>query len=246
MGYPSNFRLRDKIGGDFVILLFYFFLMNLSNSSLSSTSCFWLDDGKDYSMRSPYPDRFSVNSETVSYPSSKDYILDCPEDQLGTDNYRLRCLLFKYCVNSIENTIHAEIKHTTDKCVYLIKQYLACTSKYCIFLIIKYRNYCNSRVLPICLVLLDSQTYKHDKQDVFGLESYCTNVLHHNYMEMNELSGSDLIREEMEKNGGDDSDKQLDIYLYQSEFHKLSNIKEIVEYCLSCRVIFHFLLISID
>ena len=51
---------------------------------------------------------------------------------------------------------------------------------------------------------------------MFGLESYCTNVLHHNYMEMNELSGSDLIREEMEKNGGDDSDKQLDIYLYQS------------------------------
>ena len=103
------------------------------------------------------------------------------------------------------------------------------------FLII--RNYNSSRVLPICLVLLDSQTYKHERKDLFGLQLYCSQVLGHSFMEINELSGYDILKEEIEKDNTFTT-KQLDVYLYQSEFHKKESIKEIVEYCLSCRVPF--------
>ena len=102
---------------------------------------------------------------------------------------------------------------------------------------LKCRNYCNSRVLPICLVLLDSQTYKHDKKDLFGLESYCVQTLNHSYIEVDELSGYDCLKDLLEAPSSAFESQQLDIYLYQSEFHKNSNIKEIVEYCLNRRVL---------
>lgn len=100
-------------------------------------------------------------------------------------------------------------------------------------LVFNTRNYCESQVLPICLVLLDSQTYKHEKSDLFGLESYCSSVLHHSFIEIDELTGYDKVKDAIESL---DETNQLDVYLYQSEFHKNNNTKDIIEYCLSCRV----------
>lgn len=102
-----------------------------------------------------------------------------------------------------------------------------------------FRNYNESRVLPICLVLLDSQTYKHEKKDPFELGLYCSMTLHHEFLEIDELTGYDQVKEEIEREKGKYETKQLDVYLYQSEFHKNQNMKEIIEYCLSCRVLLH-------
>lgn len=68
------------------------------------------------------------------------------------------------------------------------------------------------------------------------MEQYCTETLNHAYMEIDELSGYDRLKEEIESKSSEYESKQIDVYLYQSEFHKNTSIKEIVEYCLSCRV----------
>lgn len=113
--------------------------MNTKDINTSSSSCFWIPNGKDIRLKSPYPDRYSVNSEDPYYPSSKEFLLDLGEDEEVNDSYKLRYVLFKECGSRIENSIRSEIKHTTDKCVSLVKQFLACLSKcfLCLFIIIE-------------------------------------------------------------------------------------------------------------
>lgn len=92
------------------------------------------------------------------------------------------------------------------------------------------RNYEKSRVLPICLVLLDAGSYKHSKEDAFSLEFYVGTELNKRYVGIDEVSG---LRELQEMDNLDN----CVVYLKQSELRKQEDIKSIVEYCLHCRVV---------
>ena len=98
-----------------------------------------------------------------------------------------------------------------------------------------FRNYHGSRVLPICLLLLDAPTYKHSEVDIFDLIPYCQSDLGFDNLEINELNGYDLLKNKIESLEEKDS-KKVVVYLYQSELRKQENVKEIIEFCLSCRV----------
>ena len=95
-------------------------------------------------------------------------------------------------------------------------------------------------MLPICLLLLDASTYKHTEVDIFELTPYCQSDLGFDYLEVNELNGCDLLKSKIKSLEGKDS-KRLVVYLYQSELHKQENVKEIIEFCLACRVEVSFL-----
>lgn len=97
------------------------------------------------------------------------------------------------------------------------------------------RNYKSSHVLPISLLLLDTSTYKHVQEDIFSLAPYCQESLGFDFIELNELSGNSVLREKVEKMKQSGASK-LVVYLYQSDLQKQENIKEIVGYCLYCRV----------
>lgn len=97
------------------------------------------------------------------------------------------------------------------------------------------RNYSNSRVLPISLLLLDSSTYKHVQEDIFTLSPYCHESLGFDFIEVNELTGNSVLREKIEQMKQSGASK-LVVYLYQSDLQKQENIKQIIDYCLHCRV----------
>lgn len=97
------------------------------------------------------------------------------------------------------------------------------------------RNYHHSRVLPISLLLLDSSTYKHVQEDLFNLAPYCHESLDFDFIEVNELTGNSVLREKVEQMKQSGSSK-LVVYLYQSDLQKQENIKQIIDYCLYCRV----------
>ncbi len=92
-----------------------------------------------------------------------------------------------------------------------------------------HRNYCNSHVLPICLALLDASSYKHTKRDLFQLEPFIKDEIGYQFLEVDELSGLRILQETIDGSS-------VVVYLSQSEFRKQGNIKDIVEYCLQCRV----------
>lgn len=50
--------------------------------------------------------------------------MDSPEEEKGTENYKLRCCLFKSTIDVIESQVNSEIEHTTNKCVSLVKEFL--------------------------------------------------------------------------------------------------------------------------
>lgn len=97
------------------------------------------------------------------------------------------------------------------------------------------RNYSNSRVLPISLLLLDSSTYKHVQEDIFTLSPYCHESLGFDFIEVNELTGNSVLREKIEQMKQSGASK-LVVYIYQSDLQKQENIKQIIDYCLHCRV----------
>ena len=97
------------------------------------------------------------------------------------------------------------------------------------------RNYSNSRVLPISLLLLDSSTYKHVQEDIFTLSPYCHESLGFDFIEVNELTGNSVLRDKIEQMKQSGASK-LVVYLYQSDLQKQENIKQIIDYCLHCRV----------
>ena len=96
------------------------------------------------------------------------------------------------------------------------------------------RNYCSSCVLPISLLLLDNSTYKHANKDAFELNSFVTNQLNYQYIEVDELSGLRVVKEAIED--ADYAGRYV-IYIKQSEIRKQENLKGIVEFCLYCRVL---------
>ena len=53
---------------------------------------------------------------------------------------------------------------------------------------------------------------------------------------MNELTGYESIRKEVERQMEAKADRRLVVYLYQSESQRQEYVKDIVEYCLHCRV----------
>ena len=75
--------------------------------------------------------------------------------------------------------------------------------------------------------------------DIFDLIPYCQTDLGFDYLEINELNGCDLLKSKIESLEKDS--KKLVVYLYQSELRKQENVKEIIEFCLSCRVWVSFL-----
>lgn len=91
-------------------------------------------------------------------------------------------------------------------------------------------------MLPICLALLDISTYNHTKKDLFGFGSYCSQTLKIPFLEVNELTGYELVRKEVEHQMEAKEDRRLVVYLYQSESQRQEYVKDIVEYCLHCRV----------
>ena len=92
-----------------------------------------------------------------------------------------------------------------------------------------HRNYCKSHVLPICLTLLDASSYKHTRKDLFQLEPFIRDEIGFQFIEIDELSGLRILQETIDGSS-------VVVYITQSEFRKQDNIKDIVEYCLQCRV----------
>lgn len=83
--------------------------------------------------------------------------------------------------------------------------------------------------MPICLALLDASSYKHTRRDLFQLESFIKEEIDCHFIEIDELSGLRVLQETIDGSS-------IVVYLTQSEFRKHDNIKDIVEYCLQCRV----------
>lgn len=66
--------------------------------------------------------------------------------------------------------------------------------------------------------------------------SFCIQTLKVPFIEVSELTGYDIIQNEVERQMENNESYKLVVYLYQSEAQRQENIREIVEYCLYCRV----------
>ena len=104
--------------------------MNSKEASTVSSSCFWVTSDQSKDAGYSYPDRFHVTTELNCGHSSKEYLLDAPEDEKSTSEYRLRCHLFQYCVELIDSTVNDTVCHTTNHSTSLIKEYLRSVSMY--------------------------------------------------------------------------------------------------------------------
>lgn len=210
--------------------------MNSREKGRVNSSCYWIDGSADIEQEETYPDKFAVNSTATYDASNLEYILASPKKEKETDNYKLRCCLFKSTVDRIESVVNSEIEHTTNKCVSLVKAFIQNVLMWVIPLLFTHSHYEGSKLLPICLSLIDISTYNHTKKDLFGIGSFCSQTLRLPFLEVDELTGYDIIREEVERQMEKGEGRKLVVYLYQSEAQRQESIKEIVEYCLYCRV----------
>lgn len=116
MGYPTESQPRSP----FLPII----SMNAKERGRITSSCYCIDGHAEAEQEDTYPDKFAVSS-AASYDSSDlEYILDSPEEEKGTENYKLRCCLFKSTIDVIESQVNSEIEHTTNKCVSLVKEFL--------------------------------------------------------------------------------------------------------------------------
>lgn len=67
------------------------------------------------------------------------------------------------------------------------------------------------------------------------MSPYCHESLGFDFIEVNELTGNSVLREKIEQMKQSGASK-LVVYLYQSDLQKQENIKQIIDYCLYCRV----------
>ena len=104
------------------------FSMNNKEANTISSSCYWTKGGTVEETIQSYPDKFAVDFSSSFSNSSKDHILDAENGEEAGPNYKLRCCLFKYCVDVINSTMNEELNHTTNKCVFLIKTFLRSVS----------------------------------------------------------------------------------------------------------------------
>lgn len=104
--------------------------MNTKEGSTVSSSCFWITGDQSKETGHSYPDRFQVTKEIHCGNSSEEYLLDGSEDEKLTPEYRLRCNLFKYCLELIDSTVNTAVSHTTNHSTSLIKQYLRSVSMF--------------------------------------------------------------------------------------------------------------------
>ena len=148
----------------------------------------------------------------------------------------MRCCLFKSTVDRIESVVNSEIEHTTNKCVSLVKEFLQNVLMWFQPRCLTHSHYEGSKLLPICLNLIDISTYNHTRKDLFGVGAFCSQTLKLPFLEVNELTGYDIIRDEVERQMEKSESRKLVVYLYQSEAQRQDSIKEIVDYCLYCRV----------
>lgn len=98
--------------------------MNTKEAKTVSTSCFWSMDDAPIEKEREFADRYFVERDVICDPSKREFILDGSEDEKGTENYRLRCCLYKYCVNLVDSIVRNEISHTTNKSVSLLKEFI--------------------------------------------------------------------------------------------------------------------------
>ena len=98
--------------------------MNTKEAKTVSTSCFWSTDDAPIEKEKEFADRFFVDRDVVCDPSKREFVLDAPEDEKGTENYRLRCCLYQYCVDCVDSIVRNEISHTTNKSVSLLQEFI--------------------------------------------------------------------------------------------------------------------------
>ena len=66
--------------------------------------------------------------KAIGNPAIRTAKVDAENGEETGPNYKLRCCLFKYCVDVINSTMNEELNHTTNKCVFLIKTFLRSVS----------------------------------------------------------------------------------------------------------------------
>ena len=102
--------------------------MNMKDAATVSSSCFWSKSTKSKGIEHAYPDRYLVNRSVQCPNSDLEYLLDGREDERDSDGYRLRCCLFKYCMDLIDCAVNNEITHTVNHTLSLIKEFLQSVS----------------------------------------------------------------------------------------------------------------------
>lgn len=98
--------------------------MNTKEAKTLSASCFWSADDAPIEKEREFADRFFVDRDVVCDPSKREFILDAAEDEKGTENYRLRCCLYKYCVELVNSIVRNEVSHTTNQSVSLLQEFI--------------------------------------------------------------------------------------------------------------------------
>lgn len=104
--------------------------MRSKEANAVSTSCYWVDANVEEETSYPYPDKFAVDFSIPFEYSIEDYILDCNIGGERDPLYKLRCCLYRYCVDRIDSLVTEELNHTTGKCVFLIKTFLRSVTLY--------------------------------------------------------------------------------------------------------------------
>ena len=112
------------------IIKSHIFLMKSREANAVSSSCYWVDASIDEETSCPYPDKFAVDFSTPFEYSREDYILDSKVGGERDPLYKLRCCLYRYCVDRIDSLVTEELNHTTGKCVFLIKTFLRSVTLY--------------------------------------------------------------------------------------------------------------------
>lgn len=108
----------------------HIFLMKSREANAVSSSCYWVDASIDEETSCPYPDKFTVDFSASFENSREDYILDSKIGGERDPLYKLRCCLYRYCVDRIDSLVTEELNHTTGKCVFLIKTFLRSVTLY--------------------------------------------------------------------------------------------------------------------
>lgn len=116
MGYPTNCNHRKS--------LLVIFSMSSRERGRITSSCYWIDGDTCSEQDETYPDKFAVKSTAMYDTSNLEYILASSKGEKDTDNYKLRCCLFKSTVDRIESVVNSEIEHTTGRCVSLVKAFV--------------------------------------------------------------------------------------------------------------------------
>lgn len=130
-GFPS-FRPISFVS------LIAFFSMSAKGASTVSASCFWTKSDTSKETEYAYPDRYYVNKPVKCSNSDREYLLDGSEEEKESDSYRLRCCLYKYCMDLINHSVNNEVTHTVNHTLSLIKELLQSVAVYVLFISTQY------------------------------------------------------------------------------------------------------------